>query len=110
MARWARQQERRVDDQLRLAELDQRASYTHCHRFCGVEFVVLVCWLADCEFGLVVLGERKGLAYFCWGSLWLCWRFRSVLQCAFILSEFLIPRFALLACFASPPPLLLPTP
>ena len=94
MARRTRQQNRRrLDDKLQLAELDQRASHTHCHRLCGVELVVCVCGLADGEFGLVVLGERKGLAYecrrrsfsFCLG------RSRSVLQCgSSILSELMI--------------------
>ena len=63
---------RRLDDKLQLAELDQRASHAHRHRFCGVELVVYVCGLADGEFGLVVLGERTGLAFFCCR----CWRSR----------------------------------
>lgn len=60
----ARQQERRLDHKLQLAKLDQRASHSHGHRLCGVELVVCIRWLADGEFGLVVLGECKGLAYF----------------------------------------------
>lgn len=109
MARRARQQERRVDDKLELAELDQRASHAHRHRLCGVELVVCVCWLADGEFGLVVLGERKGLAYFgCGRSFPFCLgRSRSVLlQCASsILSEFMILASpSALRSPASPPP------
>lgn len=94
MARRTRQQNRRrLDDKLQLAELDQRASHAHRHRLCGVELVVCVCGLADGEFGLVVLGERKGLAYECRGrSFPFCLgRSRSVLQCgSSILSEFTI--------------------
>lgn len=116
MARRTRQQDRRrLDDKLQVAELDQRASHAHRHRLCGVELVVCVCGLADGEFGLVVLGERKGLAYeccrrsfpFCLG------RSRSVLQCGFsILSEFMI--LALLSALLPPasplpPPSLSPT-
>jgi hypothetical protein len=71
-----------LDDECGLAELDQRASYPHCERFCRVELVVCVRWLADCEFGLVVLGEREGFPYFC-GS-WFPRRSRSVLQCGFV--------------------------
>lgn len=94
MARRTRQQNRRrLDDKLQLAELDQRASHAHRHRLCGVELVVCVCGLADGEFGLVVLGERKGLAYECRGRSFpfcLGWS-RSVLQCgSSILSEFTI--------------------
>jgi hypothetical protein len=107
-----RQQDRwRLDDKLQLAELDQRASHTYRHRFCGVELVVCVCGLADGEFGLVVLGECKGLAYFCccWRSFPFCLgRSRSVLsfvvllQCG-LLSEFImITRLpCLAACLAA---------
>jgi hypothetical protein len=75
MARTRQQDKWRLDDKLRLAELDQRASHAHRHRLCGVELVVCVCGLADGELGLVVLGECKGLAYFC------CWSWRSFPFC-----------------------------
>jgi hypothetical protein len=84
MARWERAKQGRLDDEFGLAELDQRASHSHCERLCRVELVVCVCGLADYEFGLVVLGERERLPYFCRGSGWFPRRSRSVLQCGFV--------------------------
>jgi hypothetical protein len=68
MARRKRAEQGRVDEEFGLAELDQRVSHSHCDGLRCMELVVCVCGLADCEFGLVVLGEREGLPYFCRGS------------------------------------------
>lgn len=88
----------RLDDELRLAELDQRASHSHCDGFRCVELVGFFSWLADCEFGVVVLGEREGSPYAGWRVPVCFWRSRSVLQCG-LLSElrFLNPPLACLA-------------
>ena len=78
----------RLDDKLRLAELDERAPDSHCDRLCCVEFVGFVRRLAYRELGMVVLGEREGPPHQCCGRRYsFCfWRSRSVLQCG-LLSE-----------------------
>lgn len=98
----------RLDDKLRLAELDQRASDSHCDRLCRVELVGFVRWLAYRELGMVVLGEREGPPYQCCGRRYsFCfWRSRSVLQCGLLSELSILPTnlpATALACLRSHP-------
>ena len=94
-------QRRRLDDQLRLAILDQRASHSFRDRCRCLEFLGFIGKLAYCKLGLVVLGERKGSSFCCHQWRWLplrFWRSRSVLQCGFAVVRFCPATLAFLSC------------